>query len=341
MDINRRNFAKSAASLLYLPTTVVSGQEDIPPTITDPYWGMDAVFRHVVPVDLQPLDLTSVEKSLKSYRTLAPEIYIPQLVNLIQYVHHQITGMTYPEHMKKRYGTKSPLEVLAVRDVIVNEGMEEIKVEPTTLGGKFTGGRDSERNIAYVDALVRPKSVFDTLAHEFTHAAYGNRELTAYLNGIMEVAFAIGKFPQFLSQNNSTCLLVNLLENSCGIVYNTRGRLDFYPPGGDRGASIAIFGMEPKKKKEKVLSLDEAVSAAINDENEALAKKLKDTAIKWTKNNDYSSWYNARNRLIDAVEQYILKVNPDMPKDKIAILRKSVDHVKKVKPFTDIVTKRI
>src|SRR3989344_3730488 len=194
MDINRRTFVKSGASLLYLPTALVSGQESIPPTITDPYWGMDAVFRHVVPVDLQPLDPASVEKSLKSYRRLAPEDYIPQFVNLIQYVHHQITGMTYPEHMEKKFGTGGSLEVLAVRDVIVNEGMEDIKVEPTLLGGKFTGGgRDSERNIVYVGAFVRPRSNFSTLSHEFTHAAYGHRELTAYLNQLMEVSFAIGK----------------------------------------------------------------------------------------------------------------------------------------------------
>lgn len=156
---------------------------------------------HVVPDVVNHVNIEGVVNALASGVPAGEGSYMPDFICLANRIHSEVTGMTYPIHMKRNYGFVKPLEVVVIK------GLKKME-----MSGAFHNEIDlRDSNRAYIDADSKPPNALTTLAHELQHSCLGIDELLVYANTHKEVSEMIAKFPQLLRAKDYECPLSTMI----------------------------------------------------------------------------------------------------------------------------------
>ncbi|MBI3027017.1 hypothetical protein HYY70_02795 [Candidatus Woesearchaeota archaeon] len=158
---------------------------------------------HTVPNTVRPVNIEQVVNALTFRMPVGRGSYITYFIDLIQYNHQKLTGMTYAEHMNKNFSNRNPIDVL-----IVDGFMRE-----TGFGGQFTHmEKPGERNFAKIDSGSSPARFLHFLNHELIHAVEGTKEIIAFAHTHRDIAYMVAHFPQLLRENDAECPLADLMN---------------------------------------------------------------------------------------------------------------------------------
>ncbi|MBS3105754.1 hypothetical protein J4234_05855 [Candidatus Woesearchaeota archaeon] len=157
---------------------------------------------HVVPDSVRPADIAQVVAALKSGTPVGTAAYVPAFVDIANYVHHLLSGMSYPEHMRKSYGSKKPLEVAVIK------GLSKMG-----MNGAFHNENDlGSSNRVYIDAGNKPAKALRTLVHDLGHSCFGSDEFIPYANEHLELSHMVAKFPRLVREKDEECPLSAMLD---------------------------------------------------------------------------------------------------------------------------------
>ncbi|MBI2650276.1 hypothetical protein HYX04_03100 [Candidatus Woesearchaeota archaeon] len=156
---------------------------------------------HAVPYSVRPVDIGQLVDALKSGAPAGTAAYVPAFVDIANYVHHLLCGMSYPEHMRKSYGSKKPLEVAVIKG-LSKMGMDGAYHNENDLGNA---------NRVYIDADSKPAEALRILVHDLGHSCFGSDEFIPYANEHLELSHMFAKFPSLVREKDGECPLSAML----------------------------------------------------------------------------------------------------------------------------------
>lgn len=269
----------------------------------DPYFGFNVLHRHYVPKDLRPANINAVVDALTTNDKLPLANHLQQFVDWLQYVHHSLTGMTYPEHMEKAYGFRSPIEILAVE----NPGLD----------GEFHHETpEIRRNLIYINSSLNPRRLMQISCHELEHSVHGRSELFAHANTLMAFAYMFAHFPELLAEDPSKCLFNDTITYYAGKLTIKEGELAF---SHDPEIVPVIFLFGSLEYTGHTLNFEEAFQMLAD--NSTLESKIGESVQERIKNQQFEDLIDARSCFLDEIQSYILRQNPDMPPNKVDLLK--------------------
>ncbi len=306
MYITRREAISLATAVLCRPVAAIAQKSSADKL--DPYFDRPVVYRHFVPRELQPTDILAVVNSLTTDRKLPPADYLSKFVDWVQYIHHGLSGMTYPGHMENAYGFKSPIEILVADNLQV--------------GGTFRPETpEIRRNLAYVNSSLNPRTLIRILTHELEHSVHGRSELFAHANTLMEFAYMFAHFPELLGADDSKCLFCDTLNFYAGKANVEPDNIEF---SEESLPTMFLFGS--LEDSGHTLGLKAAFSRLAEDSG--LEPKIDGFIQKLTRIKSFATMIDARHSFLNEVERYILEENSSMPPDKVELIKGKVDRIR-------------
>lgn len=305
-DQERREFLKHAVSYAITLGTTISGCT----TLTAENASV-VLLRYTVPNKVREPNIEQIVTALASKKPVGRGSYVPPFVDLVQFVHHELSRMTYEQHMKKELGKEGPIDVVVIRDLYKSIGAP----------AQFIHG---PRNEAQFDDNMGPAYFLPTLNKEMVHAVYGKGETRSEAYNHRDIAYMVARFPDLLRDNPVEDPLLSLMMVTIRNSILTALRGTYVPQ------LAYLHLLDEKQNPSGAKNLNQAVQFTFQDPEifKKLVANLKRLKGQFTE----EQWLNYLQSLIAnfgaKVENYILTKNPRFPEQKKKLLQSRISRIK-------------
>lgn len=318
----RREFVKvGIGTLLYSATQ--NGDFNFSPAKTgrDPHYNLQVLSKFTIPRNIQQVRLDDIVQAFSGHGNIGSGLYVPQFVDLVQSIHHSLTGTSYPEQVQRNYDTSDIIEVMIVEGLSGHNPTQQIF-------GKFVSANQTvKRNILYLDSQLRYPNLIGMMFHELAHGTNGRSELLAYSTGHREFSQTIANYPSLLMEKDSDCPLMNELHFYFGVLTPPGSVVPVVPNLSSLpylflldGSAVLHGRAIPKINLENAVQL-----SGLGSQVEGVYSNAANTAVAQY---NFDKVVGVMKRFVDATEEYIVANSPHMSNTQRQLLTKKIERAR-------------
>ena len=310
---SRREFNRLASAAL-----VSAGMGSIPINLSA------ETKKYIVPTSPRNVNTEQTVKALASNVPAGKGEYVPHFIDAANAVHFKRYGKSYQDYVVslaevpdnvKRFAS-NPLEVL-IEDEFARNTSEGI------IGGYFEHANSPKTpHRVHLDSSLTPSTLFFSLFHELSHLFIGLNEPLAHVYTHRSISDAVALFPSLLMEKDEQCPLTQLMLFYRGKIQATKQSLTFSMQP-EHLAYLTL--LHSNINTGTVIDVGNAFDFLARQGTPMYSQILSKALPLFNSNQDFAP--DIIKDFATKTEQYILRQNPSMPADKMALLRRKMEKI--------------